>query len=130
MDTQSIAASLKLSSKGISKRKEKRELPLMDKNKRGIASFGYGTISINMIESINWGLFAMVFKAFIAVVAISARVDVSADSNMVAHFETRNGGTNCFDNPDNLMSKKGIELVKKTKVRINKNHICYYPPRD
>lgn len=57
-----------------------------------------------MIESANSSVFAVIFKAFAAILAMSTGIDVGSDSNMVPNFEGMDATPNCFHDPHNLMS--------------------------
>lgn len=79
-------------------------IPFMDNNVTGVSSFCNCTIRINSIESVNWTLYAVNFKSLITILTISAWVDISSHSNMVANFEAMTIWTYLFYNTCNLMS--------------------------
>ena len=91
----------------------------MDNNRRGIASFSDRAIQINMIESGNKSVFAVIVEAISAVVAPSTRVDVGSNSHRIPHFEAMDAQPYCFHYSYNLMSFQSTipSDITKTKTK-------------
>lgn len=76
----------------------------MDDNVRRISTPRDRTISVNSIKGVNGSFFATNFIPAIAVLTFSARINISAYSNMVTNLEVADTGTNFLYNSSNLMS--------------------------
>lgn len=85
----------------------------MDNDVTRISTFRDGTISINAIKSKNCTFYTMNFKATVAILAISAGIDISTHTNMVTDFEAANTWTHLFHNSNNLMPSMHMKRLWK-----------------
>lgn len=76
----------------------------MDNDVARISTLCNRAISINAIKSENQSFFTTNFFLVIAMLTFSARINISAYSNMVTNLEVADTGTNFLYNSSNLMS--------------------------
>jgi len=76
----------------------------MDNDVARISTLCNQAISINAIKSVNWSFFTTNFFLVIAMLTFSARINISAYSNMVTNLEVADTGSNFLYNSSNLMS--------------------------
>ena len=76
----------------------------MDNDVARISTLCNGTISVNAIKSENQSLFTTNFFLVIAILTFSARINISAYTNMVTNLEVADTGSDFLYNSSNLMS--------------------------
>jgi hypothetical protein len=84
--------------------------PLMSDHGIRVASFGDGTIKVNVVICENQVLDTIVFHVLVAVFTVLARVAYRPNAYTITYFKVLDIVTDCCDNAYNFMPKIATQI--------------------